>query len=80
LKLAPETIAVYVQAATKVFGSWCADLAEHWDDDDLPKVKGAVDSMIEQVSEFASNPNIEVQERVRLPRRFALSIILISLG
>lgn len=64
-KLAPETIAVYVQAALKVFGFWCAEIAEHWDDDNLPRVKGVVDTMVERVTEFATNPDIEVQERVR---------------
>lgn len=66
LNLASDTIAVYLQAALKIFGNWCADLADRWDDDDLPRVKGVVDSMVERIADFASNPDIEVQERVRL--------------
>lgn len=66
LKLASETIAVYLQASLKVFGSWCAGLAGQWDNDDLPKIRGMVDTLVERVSAFTSNPDIEVQERVRL--------------
>lgn len=66
LTLDPETIAVYLQAALKIFGVWTADLAERWDNDDLPKVKNMVDTLVERLGEFAANPDIEVQERVDL--------------
>ncbi|EKM61582.1 uncharacterized protein PHACADRAFT_83114 [Phanerochaete carnosa HHB-10118-sp] len=62
-KLAPETIAVYLQAAVKVFGAWCADLAEQWNDEELPNVRGVAETMVERVAEFAANADIEVQER-----------------
>ncbi|TFY81023.1 hypothetical protein EWM64_g2988 [Hericium alpestre] len=61
--LPPETIEMYLQAATKVFGYWAAELFRHWDDDDLPKVRDAVESIIERMNDFTSNPDIEVQER-----------------
>lgn len=64
LILAPDIISVYLQAAIKVFGSWTAELADRWDDDDLPKVRETVDTVVQRVSAFASNPDIEVQERV----------------
>ena len=48
-----------------MFGSWAADLADRWDDEDLPKVRNTVDTLVDRVREFASNPDIEVQERVR---------------
>ncbi|KIP11664.1 hypothetical protein PHLGIDRAFT_82909, partial [Phlebiopsis gigantea 11061_1 CR5-6] len=63
LRLAPDTIAVYLQSALKVFGSWCAELADRWDDDDLSRIKSVVDTLIERVGAFASSPDIEVQER-----------------
>ena len=65
LTLDPAIISVYLQAAIKVFGSWAADLADRWDDEDLPKVRNTVDTLVDRVREFASNPDIEVQERVR---------------
>jgi len=63
-KLHPETVAVYVHAATKVFAFWAVETAKRWDNDDLPKVKQQVDYVVERLHEFATNPNIEVQERV----------------
>ena len=65
LTLPPDIISVYLQSAIKVFGSWSAELAGRWDDDDLTKVRQTVDTVVERVSDFASNPDIEVQERVR---------------
>ena len=62
--LDPETIAVYIHSATKVFGYWAAELAERWSDDDLPQVKGIVDLILTRVSEFVGSPHVEVQERV----------------
>ncbi|EMD42246.1 hypothetical protein CERSUDRAFT_102602 [Gelatoporia subvermispora B] len=61
--LAPDIAAVYLQSAMKVFGTWAAELAVRWDDDDLPKVKSMVDLVLEQSGTFAANPNIEIQER-----------------
>jgi hypothetical protein len=64
-KLSPEIIAVYIQAATKIFGHWAAESAQQWDDNDLPEVKGIVDLILVRVRELVSSPHIEVQERVR---------------
>ena len=65
-KLHPETVAVYVHAATKVFAFWAVETAKRWDNDDLPKVKQQVDYVVELLQEFATDPNIEVQERVSI--------------
>lgn len=62
--LDPEIIAVYIQAANKIFGYWATEAAQQWTDDLLEKVKSAVETMIEQMEEFVSSPHIEVQERV----------------
>ncbi|KAI9060492.1 Adaptor protein complex AP-3 delta subunit [Trametes sanguinea] len=61
--LPPDVVAVYLQAALKVFGSWAAELADRWDDDDLPKVQGTVNDIVERLSDFVTHPDIEVQER-----------------
>ncbi|KAI0785413.1 adaptin N terminal region-domain-containing protein [Irpex lacteus] len=63
LTLPPEIVAVYLQGALKVFGSWAAELAEQWDDEDLTRVKNAVSTVLERIGDFASSPDIEVQER-----------------
>lgn len=65
LSLFSDIIALYLQSALKVFGSWSTELADQWDDENLPKVKGVVTSVLERLGDFASNPDIEVQERVR---------------
>lgn len=62
--LAPDIIAVYLQSATKIFGTWAADLAERWSDDDMPEVKRMVETIIAGVTQFTSSSDIEVQERV----------------
>lgn len=62
--LDPEIIAVYIQAANKIFGYWATEAAQQWTNDLLEKVKSAVETMIEQMDEFVSSPHIEVQERV----------------
>jgi AP-3 complex subunit delta-1 len=62
--LSPETIAVYIQAATKIFGFWATEVAERWTDEDLPEVKGIVDLIVSRVTELVTSPHIEVQERV----------------
>ncbi|KIK97687.1 hypothetical protein PAXRUDRAFT_200770 [Paxillus rubicundulus Ve08.2h10] len=61
--LDPEIIAVYIQAASKIFGYWATEAAQQWTHDLLEKVKSAVETMIEQMEEFVSSPHIEVQER-----------------
>jgi AP-3 complex subunit delta-1 len=62
--LLPEIIAVYIQAASKIFGHWTDQVAQRWDDDDLPEVKSMVDLIIGRVRDFVSNADVEVQERV----------------
>ena len=47
LTLDTETVAVYLQAALKIFGVWTAELADRWDNDDLPKVKSLVDTLVD---------------------------------
>jgi AP-3 complex subunit delta-1 len=64
LRLSPETIAVYIQAATKIFGFWATELAERWTDEHLPEVKGVVDLIVSRTTELVASPHIEVQERV----------------
>ncbi|KAI0828832.1 Ap3d1 protein [Trametes gibbosa] len=61
--LPSDIVAVYLQASLKVFGSWAAELAERWDNDDLPRVQGAVSDVLERLPSFAAHPDIEVQER-----------------
>ena len=73
--LHPETVAVYVYAATKVFGFWAVETAKRWDNDDLPKVKHQVDYVVERLQEFATDPNIEVQERVGISTAMMIHLI-----
>ncbi|KAG6812847.1 hypothetical protein H0H92_015945 [Tricholoma furcatifolium] len=63
LGLAPDIIAVYIQAATKIFGTWAASVAQRWEDDDLEEVKNVVEQLTSRLSEFVSSPHIDVQER-----------------
>jgi len=63
--LGPDTIAIYVQTAVKVFGFWASGLAQRWETDDLNEVKHVVGSIIDRLRELASSQHIEVQERVR---------------
>lgn len=63
--LGSDIIAVYLQAAMKVFGTWTADLAGRWDDNDLPKVKNSVEMVLERTADLAAHADFEVQERVR---------------
>lgn len=76
--LKPDVIAVYIHAATKIFGYWTADVAERWDDNLLPEVRDAVDMVIECVSVFAASPHIEVQERVSHAFRLRESSSIVS--
>lgn len=69
--LPADTIAVYVQAITKVFGLWAAELAQNWDDDSLPEVRQLVDSILSRVRELAGSRFIEVQERVSIQPDFS---------
>ncbi|KAH8101043.1 Adaptor protein complex AP-3 delta subunit [Phellopilus nigrolimitatus] len=62
-QLAPDIVAVYIHSAAKVFGIWAVELANHWDEDDLPEVKASVESIVSGLQEFASSPDFEVQER-----------------
>ncbi|KAF5368594.1 hypothetical protein D9758_002444 [Tetrapyrgos nigripes] len=61
--LSPDIIAVYIQAAMKIFGTWAADSASRWSDDDLQEVKGLVQTVLDGAGRFVSSPHIEVQER-----------------
>jgi len=74
-KLHPETVAVCVHAATKVFAFWAVETAKRWDNDDLPKVKQQVGYVVERLQEFATDPNIEVQERVGIPTTMTIHLI-----
>lgn len=62
--LSPEIVAVYIQGASKIFGHWAAEIAQRWDDDDLPEVKSMVELILGRVQEFVSSSDVEVQERV----------------
>lgn len=62
--LNPDTVQLYLQATVKVFGFWASELAQRWDNDDLSKVKEVVDFIVSRMTDFASSPDIEVQERV----------------
>lgn len=81
--LLPEIIAVYIQAASKIFGHWTDQVAQRWDDDDLPEVKSMVDLIIGRVRDFVSNADVEVQERVGVfplfRRGYTVSSIPVSL-
>ena len=48
----------------KVFGSWAAELADRWDDDDLSRVRSVVDDVLDRLRSFVTHTDIEVQERV----------------
>lgn len=75
--LSPDIIAVYIQAATKVFGFWATEVAQRWTDDDLHEVKSVVQLVIERVSPFVSSPHIEVQERVGLQHLLLLYLMMV---
>jgi AP-3 complex subunit delta-1 len=63
--LAPDIIATYIQAAAKIFGFWASEIAQKWDDNDLPEVKQATESILNCVRRLSTSQHIEVQERVR---------------
>jgi hypothetical protein len=62
--LASETIAAYIQAAVKLFGSWSMELSQHWDNGRIQDVREIVDSLISRLENFTSHSEVEVQERV----------------
>lgn len=62
--LSSDIKALYIQAATKIFGLWASELAQQWDDDSLAEVKQVVESILSRTKEFAGSQYIEVQERV----------------
>ncbi|EPS94094.1 hypothetical protein FOMPIDRAFT_93373 [Fomitopsis schrenkii] len=64
--LDPDIVAVYLQAATKVFGYWAAEQAGTFELDDLPRIRDAVDVALERAGTFATSPNIEAAEMVNL--------------
>ncbi|KAG1868262.1 adaptin N terminal region-domain-containing protein [Suillus subalutaceus] len=61
--LRPDITAVCIQSATKLFGYWASEAAKQWTESFLEDLKKAVDIMIEQMEQFASSTQIEVQER-----------------
>ncbi|KAF8203875.1 adaptin N terminal region-domain-containing protein [Pholiota molesta] len=61
--LAPDIIATYIQAAAKIFGFWASEIAQKWDDNDLPEVKQATESILNCVRRLSTSQHIEVQER-----------------
>lgn len=74
---------MYIEAAIKIFGCWTSDLAQRWDDDDLPEVKQVAQSMSTRLRDLAGSQHIEVQERVSMneqPFRDDFLIARIALG
>ncbi len=80
VSLSSDIVAVYLHAVMKVFGSWAAELADRWDDDELTKVRGIVDDAVERLTDFVTHPDIEVQERVRVPCFQVLAFRSILIG
>lgn len=64
--LSPQAIAIYLQSAAKIFGVWAINIAERWDEDELPDVKRVVEIIITAVQSFVGSEDIEVQESVGL--------------
>ncbi|TFK42007.1 Ap3d1 protein [Crucibulum laeve] len=63
VNLSSDIIAVYIETSMKIFGFWAAELAQRWDDDHLPEVKGIVEGILARTGELVASPHIEVQER-----------------
>ncbi|KAH0591305.1 AP-3 complex subunit delta-1 [Termitomyces sp. J132] len=61
--LSPEIVVVYIQAATKIFGTWAASVAQRWEEEDLAEVKNVVEQLKNRFSGLLSSPHIDVQER-----------------
>ncbi len=62
--LASETIAAYIQAAVKLFGSWSMELSRDWDNGRIQDVREIVNTLISRLENFTSHSEVEVQERV----------------
>jgi AP-3 complex subunit delta len=75
--LASETIAAYIQAAVKLFGSWSMELSRDWDNGRIQDVREIVDTLISRLENFTSHSEVEVQERV-CPIDAVLSSILLN--
>ncbi|KAF5356245.1 hypothetical protein D9756_003712 [Leucocoprinus leucothites] len=58
-RLPQDSISIYIQAAIKIFGFWASELAQHWDEDELPKIQIAVESIMERMNVLVSSPYIE---------------------
>jgi hypothetical protein len=74
--LASETIAAYIQAAVKLFGSWSMELSHDWDNGRIQDVRETVDTLISRLETFTSHSEVEVQERVCLIDARSFSILL----
>jgi hypothetical protein len=74
--LASETIAAYIQAAVKLFGSWSMELSQDWDNGRIQDVREIVDTLISRLENFTSHSEVEVQERVCPIGAILLSILL----
>ncbi|KAF8913207.1 Adaptor protein complex AP-3 delta subunit [Gymnopilus junonius] len=61
--LTPDIIATYIQAATKIFGVWAAELAQQWKDAHLSEVKDIVETVLITMRQLVNSQRIEVQER-----------------
>jgi AP-3 complex subunit delta-1 len=72
--LRPDITAVCIQSATKLFGYWASEAAKQWTESFLEDLKNAVDIMIEQMEQFASSTQIEVQERAANVRQLLIFI------
>ncbi len=74
--LASETIAAYIQAAVKLFGSWSMELSQDWDNGKMQDAREVVGSLISRLENFTSHSEVEVQERVRLIDAVVSGILL----
>ncbi|EJD54241.1 Adaptor protein complex AP-3 delta subunit [Auricularia subglabra TFB-10046 SS5] len=62
--LSPETQAVFLQSAMKVFGHFAAELSGEWNDEaHLELARRVCGEVIQGVEPFASSEDVEVQER-----------------
>lgn len=66
--LPPQTVAVCIQAAVKVFGSWIAGLAAYWDESE--KLQQVLNTLAELESRLLAImkevDDVEICERVML--------------
>ncbi|KIY72913.1 Adaptor protein complex AP-3 delta subunit [Cylindrobasidium torrendii FP15055 ss-10] len=68
-QLAPETTAVCISSALKIFGFWATQVAQNWTDDDLEEVKKVANAMVLRLGEFIHSQHIEIQERAAEARQ-----------